>query len=123
MRTHIRDRDITFRLQDGCLVRTISGPDGRVYIQRCSLKVFETVAWVIEETPNDGDGVVLAEIVSAEDVPHTQADIALAFLNERGIIDRRHRRNYPASTSVHLDAMCEWYALREEPKDDAKGGE
>ncbi len=33
-----------------------------------------------------------------------------------GIIDRRHRRNYPASAGVHLDAMAEWHALGEEPK-------
>ena len=120
MRTHIRDRDITFRLQDGCLVRTVTGADGRTYMHRCSLKVFETVAWVIEETPNDGDGVAINQIVAAENLPHTQVDVTLAFLNERGIIDRRHRRNYPATTTTHLDAMVEWHALAEEA---TKGGD
>jgi hypothetical protein len=54
-------------------------------------------------------------IARAEDLRFTQVDVAFAFLHERGIIDRRHRRNYPASSSVHLDAMIEWHALREEP--------
>jgi hypothetical protein len=116
MRTNLRNRDITFRHEDGCLVRTVTGSDGRTYTHRCSLEVFEKVAWVIEETPADGQGVAINDIRIGENVAHTQVDVALAFLNERGIIDRRHRRNYPASTSVHLDAMVEWHALREEPK-------
>jgi hypothetical protein len=41
--------------------------------------------------------------------------VALAFLYERGIIDRRHRRNDPASCSVRLHAMIEWHALRQKP--------
>jgi hypothetical protein len=55
----------------------------------------------------------MGEIVAAEDIPHTQVDVALAFLNERGIIERRGRRNFPASAAVHIDAMTEWHALRE----------
>lgn len=114
MRRNIRDRDIAFRHEDGCLVRTVSGADGRTYTHRCSLDVFEKVAWVLEETPADGNGVAIGEIAAAQDLPHTQVDVTLAFLHERGIIDRRHRRNYPASAGVHLDAMVEWHALREE---------
>lgn len=116
MRRSIPNRDITFRHEDGCLVRTVAGADGRAYTHRCSLDVFEKVAWVLEETPAEGNGVAIGEIAAAESLPHTQVDVTLAFLHERGIIDRRHRRNYPASTSVHLDAMVEWHALREEPK-------
>jgi hypothetical protein len=116
MRRNIRNRDITFRHEDGCLVRTVAGADGRSYIHRCTLEVFEKVAWVLEETPADGSGVAINEIAAAEDLPHTQVDVTLAFLHERGITDRRHRRNYPASASAHLDAMVEWHALREEPE-------
>ncbi|MCC7350200.1 MAG: hypothetical protein IT446_06490 [Phycisphaerales bacterium] len=116
MRRSIRDRDITFRHEDGCLVRTVAGADGRTYTHRCSLEVFEKVAWVLEETPAEGNGVAINEIAAEHDLPHTQVDVTQAFLQERGIIDRRHRRNYPASDSVHLDAMVEWHALREEPK-------
>ena len=116
MRRSIRDRLITFNHQDGCLVRTVAGADGRTYTHRCELAVFEKVAWVLEETPAEGNGVAINEIAAAENLPHTQVDVTLAFLQERGIIDRRHRRNYPATNSVHLDAMVEWHALREEPK-------
>ena len=116
MRTYLTDRDITFRHEDGCLVRTVAGADGRTYTHRCSLEVFEKVAWVLAETPAEGTGVAINDIVAAKNLPHTQVDVTLAFLHERGIIDRRHRRNYPASASVHLDAMVEWHALREEPK-------
>ncbi len=42
--------------------------------------------------------------------------MALEFLKERGLVEVRHRRCYPASNSVHLDAMVEFHALREEPK-------
>lgn len=115
MRRSIRNRNITFRHEDGCLVRTVAGADGRTYTHRCSLDVFEKVAWLLEETPAEGNGVAIGEIAKTENLPHTQVDVTLAFLHERGIIDRRHRRNYPASTSVHLDAMIEWHALREEP--------
>jgi hypothetical protein len=116
MRRSIRNRDISFRHEDGCLVRTVAGADGRSYTHRCTLDVFEMVAWVLEEFPREGWGLAINEIAAAHDLPHTQVDVTLAFLQERGIIDRRHRRNYPASTGVHLDAMVEWHAQREEPK-------
>jgi hypothetical protein len=116
MRKFIPNRDINFRHEDGCLVRTVTGTDGRTYTHRCELTAFEKVAWALEETPAQGRGAGLNEIAAAEGLPHTQVDVALAFLQERGIITRRHRRSYPASTSVHLDAMVEWHALREEPK-------
>ncbi len=115
MKTSIRNREVTFRHEDGCLVRTVTGPDGRSYSHRCSLASFETVAHAMDETPAEGAGATMAAIARAESLPFTQVDVALAFLHERGIIDRRHRRNYPASSSVHLDAMIEWHALREEP--------
>ena len=114
MRRSIRNRDIAFRHEDGCLLRTITGADGRTYTHRCTLEVFEKVAWVLEEMPVEGDGTSINEIAAAHDLPHTQVDVTLAFLLERGITNRRHRRNYPASASVHLDAMVEWHALREE---------
>jgi hypothetical protein len=115
MKTSIRNRDVTFRHEDGCLVRTVTGPDGRTHSHRCSLAAFETVANAMDETPAEGAGATMAAIARAESQPFTQVDVALAFLHERGIIDRRHRRNYPASRSVHLDAMIEWHALQEEP--------
>ncbi|MDZ4689076.1 MAG: hypothetical protein SH850_28715 [Planctomycetaceae bacterium] len=121
MRRNIRDRQITFNHQDGCLVRTVTGAPNvtgavRIYTHRCELEVFEKVAHAMEETPAEGEGTTMPAIVAAENLPFTQVDVALAFLHERGIVERRHRRNYPASRNVHLDAMVEWHALREEPK-------
>jgi hypothetical protein len=44
----------------------------------------------------------------------------MSFLRERGIIEMRYpRRNYPTTDAVHLDAMTEYHALREEPKEAA----
>ena len=108
MRTNLRDRQIEFHHEDGVLVRTIAGADGRSYVHRCSLAVFQRVAWVLDETPGEGAGAAINQIAAAENLPHTQVDVALAFLFERGLTDRRHRRNYPASRCVHLDALVEW---------------
>jgi hypothetical protein len=116
MRKFIPNRDVSFRHEDGCLVRTVAGADGRSYTHRCELAVFEKLAWVLELTSAEGQGFAINEIALAENLPHTQVDVTLAFLHERGIIDRRHRRDYPASPCVHLDAMTEWHALREMPK-------
>ncbi len=114
MRANLKDRAITFIIEDGCLVRTVAGVDGRSYVQRCSNKVFETVAHAVEETPAQGDGTCAPDISRRENLPFTQVDVALSFLKERGIVDVRHRRCYPASQSVHLDAMTEFHALAEE---------
>jgi DNA-binding IclR family transcriptional regulator len=77
--------------------------------------VYEKVAWALEETPAEGDGTGIEEIALKENLPHTQVHVALQFMDERGLVDRRHRRNYPATPAVHLDAMLEWHALREKP--------
>jgi hypothetical protein len=113
MRRALKDRTITFTVEDGCLVRTVTGSD-RTYQHRCSLEVYEAVAHALEETPVDGEGVTCVALAEQEQVPFTQADLAVAFLLDRGIVDRRHRRNYPVGTSVHLDAMIEWHALAEQ---------
>jgi hypothetical protein len=38
-------------------------------------------------------------------------NVALEFLKERGLVEVRHRRCYPASPDVYLDAMVEYLAL------------
>jgi hypothetical protein len=115
MRRNIPDRDITFRYEEGCLIRTVSGSDGRSYTHRCSREAFEAVAWVLQRLEGEIRSVTVAQIAGASSLPHTQVDVTLAFLDERGIVQRRGRRAYPASPSVHLDAMIEWHALREVP--------
>ncbi len=58
MRTNIRQRDVSFYVQDGCLVRTVTGGsgDGRSYCHRCTERNFETLAHAVEETPANGEG-------------------------------------------------------------------
>ena len=120
MKTNMRQRDVQFFVQDGCLVRTVSGTggNGRTYTHRCLRKVFETVAHAIDETPMQGDGTTLMIISRQENLPFTQVNVALEFLKERGIVDVRHRRCYPGTTSVFEDAMVEFLALA---RDKAEG--
>ena len=116
MKGNLQDRDVRFFVQDGCLVRVVASCDGRGYQHRCSLKTYETVAHAVEETPVEGEGCSMTEIARRESLPYTQVNVALEFLKQRGIVDVRHRRCYPGTRSVHLDAMVEFHALAEEPK-------
>lgn len=118
MITCIRQRDVQFIVQDGYLVRTVTarGDDGRAYWHRCTKLTLETVAYAIEETPFEGEGTSGELIARQEDLPFTQVHVAIGFLKERGIVDVRHRRCYPATRDTYLDAMIEFHALAEEPK-------
>jgi hypothetical protein len=112
------NRDIHFCIEDGCLMRaaTTHRGNGRTYTHRCTKPVFEKVAYAVGEVPAEGKGTTLTQIALQEELPFTQVNVALEFLKERGIVDVRHRRCYPATPAVHLDAMTEFYALAEEPK-------
>ena len=111
MNDHLKDRDVTFVVEDGCLVRTVSGAGGRSYTHRCSKAAFEAVAHAVAETPADGRGTCLIDLVGREHVAFTQVNVALEFLKERGLVEVRHRRCYPATADTHLDAMVEFHAL------------
>ena len=120
MRTNIRKRDVQFDVQDGYLMRTVIGRrgDDRSYCHRCTLATYEIVAHAVEETPFEGEGTTAELIVNQEDLPFTQANVAMEFLKERGVVDVRHRRCYPATRDAYLDAMIEFHALAEEPERD-----
>lgn len=95
------------------LVRVSIPRRGKPYEHRCSRDVYEQVAhWIDErgERPFTGE-----EIVAGEDAPHSQVFAALAFLDERSIIERRGKMAFAVNPDggVHLDAMTEWHALRE----------
>jgi hypothetical protein len=113
------DCNIRFFVHDACLVRSVTGSGIRAYTHRCPKATFETVAHAIEETPAEGRGTTLEDIAAREKLAFTQVNVALEFLKERGIVDVRHRRCYPATTSVHLDAMVEFHALAEQLKPSA----
>src|SRR5213080_702007 len=111
MNDHLRNRNVAFTVEDGCLVRTVTGAGGRSYTHRCSKAAFEAVAHAVEETPAEGRGTSLIDVVGRENLAFTQVNVALEFLKERGIVEVRYRRCYPATRNTHLDAMVEFHAL------------
>jgi hypothetical protein len=122
MRTSLQNRTAVYFVQDGCLVRIVAGKvpmngaADRTYTHRCAKAVFETVAHAISETPHEGDGTSLDRIVRQENLPHTQVNVALEFLKERGLVEVRHRHCYPTTEDVYLDAMIEYHALADGDK-------
>jgi hypothetical protein len=116
MRRRPRDRNVNFDVVDGVLTRTVSFRDGHAYTHRCTRQVYESVAYAIEERAGSGGGgVTLESIAAALDLPFTQVNVALEFMKERGCVVTRNRRNYPASTLLYEDAMCEFMFLAELP--------
>ena len=106
-----RERDETFTVLDGHLVRSVVPARGKPYEHRCPRESFEIIAHAVDEFGEVG--FTLETLVEREALPFTQVAVALAFLKERGVIETRYRRNYAATDSVHLDAMTEFYALAE----------
>lgn len=118
MRRRPRDRNVNFDVVDGVLTRTVSFRDGHAYTHRCTRQVYESVAYAIEERGGSGgrgEGVTLDSLAAALDLPFTQVNVALEFMKERGCVVTRNRRNYPASTFLYEDAMCEFMFLTELP--------
>jgi hypothetical protein len=108
----MRERIDEFSIdRQGALIRNVVPARGEPYRHRCTLAAFEAVAHAIDEAGEAG--FTLEEIAAREDLPSTQVAVATAFLKERGAIITERRRSYPASGSVHLDAMVEFHALRE----------
>ena len=109
--TVTRERDETFELGDDHLVRKVVPVRGKPYEHRCPRASFEQIAHAADEI--GPAGFTLETLVEHEGLPFTQVAVALAFLKERGIIETRYRRSYPATDCVHLDAMTEYWALAE----------
>ena len=108
---HSTSRSETFRIdRNGMLVRAVVPRRGRAYEHRCPLETLKAVSHRFDE---HGEGDTVETIAEAIDAPITQVATALAFLLERGIVTVEHRRNFPATIDVHLDAMTEYHALRE----------
>ncbi len=106
-----QERNEIFDVEDGHLIRKVVPRRGQPYKHRCSREAFEQVAFAIDEAGDEA--FTLESLVEREDLPFTQAAVALAFLKERGIVATRYRRNYAATDCVHLDAMTEFCALAE----------
>ncbi len=104
------NRQCEFRMVHGVLVRTVKRPDGRSYQHSCHLESFAGVARFIEEHATGG--VTTNELWDQlDDVPCTQATVALEFLKDRGCVDVERRRCFPISGCFFEDALCEWHAL------------
>ncbi len=114
--TATRERTEIFEVLDDHLVRKVVPARGQPYEHRCPRGVFEEIAHAADELGEQGftlDSLLKYERQAGRDATFTNVAVALAFLRERGILDVRYRRNYAATTCVHLDAMTEYWALAE----------
>jgi hypothetical protein len=102
---------VTFRVIDDHLEMLVTFPHqpDRNYTHRCMRDVFREVAYAIED--HAAGGTTLEEIVEVIDAPYTQVNVALAFMKERGCVETRRRRTFPASDIVYEDAMIEFMHL------------
>ncbi|HMN42478.1 MAG TPA: hypothetical protein PKE29_16680 [Phycisphaerales bacterium] len=101
------------------LVRHVLPASGTPYHHTCPLEAFEVVALAVEDAGQNGFEVF--GLAGELDLPFSQVATAIAFLRERGIVERCNRghtkRSYPLTDAAHLDAMAEYHALREKPAD------
>jgi hypothetical protein len=102
---------VTFRVIDDHLEMHVTFPKQpeRNYVHRCTRDIFRKVAYAIED--HAAGGTTLEQIVQAIDAPYTQVNVALAFMRERGCVEIRRRRTFPASDIVYEDAMIEFMYL------------
>ena len=106
------NRRIEYEVFANRLIRTVTLPDGRTYTHRCSRKVYENVAYQVEEWSDRG--ATMEELAVAIDAPYSQVNVTLEFLKERGCVVTRWRRSYPASNCLYEDAMTEFTFLTEQ---------
>ena len=110
-----RNRLVLFDVADDHLEMQVSFPHApdRNYVHRCTRDVYREVAFTIEEVA--AGGTTLEELVAAMDAPFTQVNVAMAFMKERGCVEVRRRRTFPASGQLYEDAMIEFMYLAEAP--------
>ena len=109
-------RNETFEVIDDHLVRKVVPRRGRPYEHRCPRSSFEQIAHAAEELGEQGftlESLLEYERNASRNVSFTIVAVTLAFFKERGIVETRYRRNYAATSCVHLDAMTEFHALAE----------
>jgi hypothetical protein len=108
-------RSETFYVEAGTLAHAVvpnAAKGHRPYVHRCPLAALEAVAHAIDEAGDDG--ITQPQVRAATGLPWTQVDVALAFLLERGCVERAFKRRYvPMGGDTHLDALIEYHALRE----------
>ena len=106
------ERDETFAVEGGALVRRVVPRKGQPYEHRCPQDAFEAAAHAMGELAG---GFVLEDVRRAAEITWTEAAVAVAFLKERGCVVPAHgRKHVAASGTVFEDAMTEYHALYEE---------
>lgn len=115
MPTRSRNRIVSFDVVDDHLEMTVSFPDApaRRYVHRCTREIYQEVAHTIKE--HTSGGTTLEDLVATMGAPFTQVNVSLAFMKERGCVEVRRRRTYPASDALYEDAMIEFTYLAEAP--------
>ena len=116
----------TFEVEDDHLIRKVVPRRGQPYEHRCPCEAFAQISYAAEELGEQGftlKSLLEYERNAGRYVTFTDVAVTLAFLRERGILDVRHRRNYAATESAHLDAMTEFHALAFDRAARAKAGD
>ncbi len=96
-------------LMDGALVRLVRTRRGGRYRHVCQMETYAAVAHAVEERANRGTTV--EELHRLLGLPMSQVAVAIAFMDERGVIEKIRRRIFPASDFANEDAMVELLAL------------
>jgi hypothetical protein len=98
------NRKIRFTAAGRRLLMHVTTDQGRPYTHACDNAVFEEAAWQIQQL--GGRRFSRPELRAAlPQVPHTQLDVALAFLKHYGCVLRCGRHCYAPSVTVYEDAL------------------
>lgn len=101
----------SFRVDHDRLIRSVVPRRGKPYEHAGPLDAFREILWAGEDLACGG--FTIEEIADHVDLPMTQVAIAIGFLDERGSVEKRHRRNFPTSNLLFEDGMIEFMALKE----------
>lgn len=96
-------------ISDGALVRLVQTRQGGRYRHVCTKQTYLRVAYGVER--RSSQGTTVDELRRELDLPMSQVAVAIAFMDERGVIEKVRRRIFPASSFAAEDAMVELHAL------------
>lgn len=111
----------------GALLRRVVPKRGTPYEHACTRAVYEEVAHAIDLMGSAAFTLeeIRAKVGGGDESkmpPWSQVATAIAFLKERScIVPARNRKHVAATDDTWLDAMIEYYALREKGPEEAAG--
>jgi hypothetical protein len=103
---------VRFNVEMRMLVQHVAPSRGRPYVHRASLDCLQEVCWELES--RGSGGATLSELWAVLSFACTPIHVCLAFLQERGLLEKVRRRNIAAPCLLE-HAMTEYYALAEAP--------